>query len=64
MPVIHVEMFEGRTREQKAALVRDFTDSFVRHCGGTPDGVQVIIRDVSREDWAVAGALVGNPPPR
>ena len=39
MPIIHVEMLTGRTREQKAALVKELTDGFVRTCGGKPDSI-------------------------
>lgn len=58
MPVIRVEMFTGRTPEQKSAMVRDVTDAFVRTAGGTPESVHVVITEVDKSDWAVAGKLV------
>jgi 4-oxalocrotonate tautomerase len=57
MPIIRVEMFEGRTVEQKRQLVRELTDSFLRTCGSTADAVQVVIIDQSKENWAKAGEL-------
>ena len=57
MPVIRVEMFPGRTRDQKRALVKALTDAFLQVCGGKPQGVQVIIQDVAKEDWGIGGAL-------
>ncbi len=57
MPVIKVEMFAGRTREKKCALVKALTDAFVETCGGTPQSVQIIIQDVNKEDWGVSGSL-------
>jgi len=57
MPTIHVELFEGRTLEQKRALARELTDATVRVLGGSPDGVDVIFRDVARQDWATGGVL-------
>lgn len=57
MPVIRVEMFKGRTSEQKANMVREVTDAFVRTAGGTPESVHVVITDVETSDWAVAGKL-------
>ena len=60
MPVIRVEMFKGRTPEQKSALVREVTDAFVRTAGGTPEAVQIVITDVEKSDWAVAGTLASN----
>jgi 4-oxalocrotonate tautomerase len=65
MPTIHVELFEGRTVEQKRALARELTDAAVRVLGGSPDGVDVIFSDVKRGDWATGGVLwsdKGKPP--
>jgi len=60
MPVIRVEMFKGRTPEQKRAMVKEVTDAFVRTAGGTPEAVHVIIADVEKSDWAVAGTLASD----
>ena len=57
MPVIRVEMFKGRTSEQKADMVREVTDAFVRTAGGTQESVHIVITDVETSDWAVAGKL-------
>jgi 4-oxalocrotonate tautomerase len=65
MPTLHVELFEGRTVEQKAALAQALTDACVRVLGGQPDAVDVIFRDVARHDWATGGKLWSEaaPPP-
>jgi len=63
MPVIHVEMFAGRSREQKEKFARAITDSFVSICGGTPQSVQVIFSDIAKDDWATAGTLASTPAP-
>ncbi len=57
MPMIHVEMFAGRTEEQKRDLVRELTDTFVRTAGGTPESVQIVLTDVDKGNWASAGTL-------
>lgn len=57
MPYVKIEMFTGRTREQKAALVRAVTDAFVAHAGSKPEDVQIVIQDVAKSDWATAGTL-------
>lgn len=65
MPTIHVELFEGRTPQQKAALAKELTDACVRVLGGSADSVDVIFRDVARHDWATGGVLwseQGAPP--
>lgn len=57
MPVIKVEMFSGRSVDQKRALVKALTDSFVATCGGTPQSVQIVIEDVDKSNWGIGGGL-------
>jgi len=60
MPIIRVEMFPGRTVDQKRDLVRELTDGFVRACGGPGDRLHVVINEVEREDWGVGGELMSD----
>ena len=57
MPLIRVEMFKGRTDEQKKVLVKELTDSFIKSCGGNRDAVDVIITDIEQKNWSKAGEL-------
>ena len=57
MPIIRVEMFAGRTEQQKRALVRELTDAFVNAVGGTPERVNVVITDIDKSDWGSGGEL-------
>ena len=51
MPIVHVELFAGRSLEQKRELVRGITEVVARTCGVAPDGVHVLINEMSRENW-------------
>lgn len=62
MPTIHVELFAGRTVEQKRAAAAAITEAVVRTLGTSPESVDVIFRDVERHDWATAGRLWSDPP--
>ena len=69
MPTLRVEMFEGRTAEQKRALAKELTDACVRVLGGSPDAVDILIYDIKRSDWATGGTLWSDkagaaPPPQ
>ena len=57
MPVVTVQMWPGRTPAQKRALVRAITEAMVQHAGAKPDHLHVIIQEVPKEDWALAGVL-------
>jgi 4-oxalocrotonate tautomerase len=57
MPVIQVDMFSGRTMEKKRELVKALTDAFVSVTGAKAEAVHVILRDIEKHDWGVAGSL-------
>ncbi len=57
MPIVKVEMWPGRTQEQKAELARAITDAMVNIARTTPEETIVVFQDVAREDWAKAGKL-------
>jgi 4-oxalocrotonate tautomerase len=57
VPVITVQLWEGRTLEQKRALVKAITDAMVEHGGAKADALHVILQEIPRENWGRAGVL-------
>ena len=57
MPTIRIDMFEGRTPEQKRALVAAITDACVRTLGASPESVDILLFDIARQNWATGGVL-------
>jgi 4-oxalocrotonate tautomerase len=57
MPIIHVNLFEGRTVEQKRKLVAGITDAVVKSLDVEPDTVKIILQDIAKHDYAIAGVL-------
>lgn len=71
MPLVRVTMAEGRTKDQKAALAREITDSLVRLCDAHAAHCYVIFDDVDPDEWLIAGETItdrqikrGERPPR
>ena len=58
MPVITIQMLEGRTAEQKREIVAAITDVMVKIGKARPDATTVIMYDVSKSNWAKAGKLL------
>ena len=56
MPVVIVEMWEGRTIDQKRQLVEGITSSFTK-IGTPPEAVQIILKDIPKHNWASGGKL-------
>lgn len=61
MPVVTVEMWAGRSIEQKKKLVEGITASFAQ-IGTPPEAVQIIIKDNPKHNWAIAGKLASENP--
>lgn len=57
MPTIRVELFEGRTLEQKRKLVKALTEAVTESIGSKPESVDIILLDVKKSDWATGGEL-------
>jgi 4-oxalocrotonate tautomerase len=57
MPVVTVQMWTGRTPAQKKALVQAITAAMVEHAGAKPATLHVILQEVPKENWALAGVL-------
>jgi 4-oxalocrotonate tautomerase len=57
MPTIRVDLFEGRTPEQKKNLVKALTQACVDTLGSKPESVDILLFDVKPSDWATGGEL-------
>jgi 4-oxalocrotonate tautomerase len=58
MPYVNVRITrDGVTPEQKAAIVREITDTLVRVLGKKPEHTHVIIDEIDPENWGYAGML-------
>ncbi len=57
MPTLRVDLFAGRTIEQKRGLAVALTEACVKSLGVSPNSVDIIFNDVERHDWASAGKL-------
>lgn len=60
MPIVRVELWPGRTHQQKAELARAITDAVVNIARTTPEATIVIFEDVPKEHWAQAGVLASD----
>ena len=56
MPVVIVEMWQGRTVKQKSQLAQGITDEFVK-IGVPCNQVHIIFKDNPKHNWATGGKL-------
>ncbi|RAS86724.1 2-hydroxymuconate tautomerase [Priestia endophytica] len=60
MPYVTVKMLEGRTDEQKRALVEKVTEAIVETTGASKEKVAVIIEEMSKNNYGVAGKRISD----
>jgi 4-oxalocrotonate tautomerase len=57
MPYVNVRITKGATTEQKAAIVREITDTLVRVLNKRPDHTHIVIDEIELENWGFDGKL-------
>ena len=63
MPVVTIEMLEGRSIAQKKQLVEGITTEFVK-IGTNAEKVTIIFRDIAKHNLATGGKLNSESPAR
>ena len=59
MPVVSIDMLEGKTREQKKMLIEKVTNAVCESVGCGPEVVTIVIRDISPVNWGKEGKQKG-----
>lgn len=62
MPIIQVNMLEGRSTAEKRALVAALTDAVVESLRADPQSVRIMIHELAAEHYALAGTTAGDQP--
>jgi 4-oxalocrotonate tautomerase len=62
MPFVAIELAGSATREQKAAIVADITQSLVERLDKPAGAVQIVINEHSTENYGAAGILIADRP--
>ncbi|GAF64362.1 2-hydroxymuconate tautomerase [Alkalihalobacillus trypoxylicola] len=55
MPIITVQMLEGRSDEQKKELVEKVTKAVSESVDAPPEKISIIIEEMKKTNYAVAG---------
>ena len=63
MPYVNLQITKGATREQKARIVKEFTQTLVEVLGKNPQNTHIVIQEIDRADWGHAGELVADKAP-
>jgi len=60
MPIVQIDFLEGRTLDQKRLLVEKVTQAIIESTGAPAENISIIIREMSKENYAKAGKLASD----
>ncbi len=60
MPFVSIRISGTATKDQKSAIVADVTQSLVERLGKNPAAVQIVIEEVSTENYGAGGILIAD----
>ena len=55
MPFAQIYLLEGRTEEQKRAVIEKVTQALQEALGAPPENIRVWIHDMPKTNWGIAG---------
>lgn len=60
MPLVHIELIEGRSQEQLNAMVKDVTAAISKDANVPADRVHVILSEMQKNRYSVGGKMVSD----
>ena len=55
MPLAEITMIEGRTEDQKRAVIQKVSAALVEATGAPREAIRVWIQEVPKTNWGIAG---------
>ncbi|MFW5432663.1 MAG: 4-oxalocrotonate tautomerase family protein [Methylophilaceae bacterium] len=59
MPFVNVKLAGSVTKEQKAEIAKEITETLTKHAHKPASYTYVVFEEVEMEDWAIGGSLLG-----
>ncbi|MBO0961081.1 4-oxalocrotonate tautomerase [Neobacillus sp. MM2021_6] len=59
MPIINVQMMEGRPKEKVAELIRNVTNTVAETLDAPKENIRVLVTEFPKTHWGIAGETVG-----
>lgn len=55
MPLVHIDLIEGRSSEQLKGLVKDVTDAISKNTGAPAEHIHIVLNEMSKDHYSVGG---------
>ncbi|WP_134704214.1 4-oxalocrotonate tautomerase [Ammoniphilus sp. YIM 78166] len=64
MPIINIQIAQGRTEEQIKELIQNLTNTASETLGAPKQNVRVIVTEVPKTHWGIGGTAMSDIPGR
>lgn len=58
MPIINVQMMEGRPPEKIEEVIKNITDTVAETLGSPKENIRVLVTEIPKTHWGIAGVSV------
>ena len=55
MPIVRIDLWKGRTKDQKKKLIKEVANAVVSSIGCPPEAIHTVITEVDKENWGIGG---------
>ena len=55
MPIIHIQVLEGRSKETIKSLIAGVTDTVAKELDSPKDRIRVLVSEIPGSHWGIAG---------
>lgn len=63
MPFVEIKMWKGRNREIRKKMIAKVTDAIAETIDCPKEAIQIVVFEVEKDDWAVAGRICSESHP-
>ena len=60
MPLVHIDLIEGRSDEQLKGLVKDVTEAISKNANVPADPLHIVLNEISKDRYSVGGKMVSD----
>ncbi|WP_341322214.1 4-oxalocrotonate tautomerase [Solibacillus sp. FSL H8-0523] len=55
MPIVQIQLLEGRSAEQKRHIIYEMTETLARVADAPKESIRIIIQEIPLDHWGIAG---------
>lgn len=57
MPIVHIDLVEGRSTDQIRGLVKDVTEAISKNADVPKERIHIILNEMKKDNYSVGGTL-------